>query len=126
MTKDVLARELEGCLKFRNGVSVTLPVKPTDLPSPLMEIAGALKGLDDAVTPIADFKAMLANLPPNVPAFADVPRFHADLTKLVENLTAETKKLYCATVQALSLLNEVKQWIAGATWTSSTAARSIN
>ena len=118
VTKDVLARELEGCLKFRNGVSVTLPVKSTDLPSPLMEIAGALKGLDDAVTPIADFKAMLANLPPNVPAFADVPRFHADLTKLVENLTAETKKLYCATVQALSLLNEVKQWIAGATWTS--------
>lgn len=118
VTKDVLARELEGCLKFKNGQAVSLPVKANDLHTPLKEIADALTALNDASTPIADFKTSLNNLPPNVPVLADVPRFHDDVTKLVQDLTAETKKFYCATVQALSLLQEIKQWAADASWTS--------
>ena len=117
VTKDVLARELAGCLKFRNGETVDLPVKSDGLSAPLKEIAEALKAQNDAVTPIANFKAIVNDLP-NVPALSDVKRFHEDVTKLVEDLTAETKKFYSATVQALSLLQEVKQWAADASWTS--------
>lgn len=121
--RDRLAAELAACLRFEDGeTGVVLPVASSlaDPPlskTPLNEIAQALKEIQSLKQPLEAFRATLAAQPdPLPPQLNGLVTFHGNLTKLVVDLTDAHKQLYCATVQAWALLNEVKQWLATDAW----------
>lgn len=118
-TKKELAIELAACVKFKADSALSLPADKATPPKlvPLAQIAAALIPLDDLKKPVADFGTQLGSLQ-STPAVDGIKTFHANLTAFIDTLNKDTKNLYCASVDALVLLNEVKEWFGAGTWTS--------
>lgn len=114
-----LATELAACVKFKADDTLSLPADKATPPKlmPLTQIAAALVPLDDLRKPVADFRTQLDLLQPTN-AINGIKTFHTNLTAFVDTLNKNTKDLYCASVDALVLLNEVKEWFGAGTWTS--------
>jgi len=114
-----LATELAACVKFESDSTSPLPADKAIPPSltPLAQIAAAVLAIDSLKTPVADFGSTLGSLQPTN-ALNGIKTFHTNLTAFIDTLNKNTKDLYCANVDALVLLNEVKEWFGAGAWTS--------
>jgi hypothetical protein len=115
--RKALATELEACLLFKANGTQKLPAA-TQTKTPLVEIGSALDALQSLNDPIQDFKTELDKINPLPDPLKELSQFHAELTSLVAGLIKETKGLYCAAVESYVLLNEVKTWLDGTSWTA--------